>query len=164
MPTGKVSSPVSRMYGTASTHWNQLVCLSLLGTFPGPPESKWQGANSSILSVLVSIQAMIFIPDPLENVPIGFKRAFKDNMGMSESESYKSHVQMWTVRYAMLDWLQNNEMRKGLWREVVRTYFERNGGAVLKVVNRWRSTNMLISRFEGELTNALQDLQQNRRY
>ena len=163
MLTGKVSFHASRMCGTASTHWNQLVCLSLLGTFPGPPESKWQGANSSILSVLVSIQAMIFIPNPIENVPIGFKGTFKNQIGMSGPESYKSHVQTWTVRYAMLDWLQNNEMRKGLWREVVRAYFERNGRAVLQVVNRWRVANMLLSGFERELANALQAFQQNRR-
>lgn len=122
--------PCHGICGAASTHRTQTVCLSLLGTFPGPPESKWQGERSSILSVLVSIQAMIFCPDPMENLPMGLENRFRDTYGIHPSASYKSLVQAWTVRYAMLDWLQNNDMRKGLWRDVMRTYFERNGGAV----------------------------------
>ena len=153
----------SRVYATASTNRKELVCLSLLGTFPGPPESKWQGANSTILSVLVSIQALIFSPNPIENVPIGFKRDFKSGLGISKGQSYKSLVQSWTARYAMLDWIQNNEMRTGLWRDVVKTYFEHNGGAVLKALNKWRGTNSLVSGFEWELANALQAFQQHRR-
>ncbi|KAF2022336.1 UBC-like protein, partial [Aaosphaeria arxii CBS 175.79] len=43
---------------------NGKVCLSLLNTFPGEP---WRPAVSTILQVLVSIQAMILCEDPLSN-------------------------------------------------------------------------------------------------
>ncbi|MCJ1468695.1 hypothetical protein MMC07_007324 [Pseudocyphellaria aurata] len=149
-------------------HSDGKVCLSLLGTFSGPPESQWQGAKSTILSVLVSIQAMIFSPNPLENMPTMWERDFDSQNGLRASESYSSFVQSWTVRFAMLDWLQKNEMRKGVWRDVVKTYFERNGGAILAVVNRWRSSNYLIGPMRGgdlgrELANALQAFERNRR-
>lgn len=48
----------------------------------------------------------------------------------------------------MLDWLQNKDMRKGLWHDAVRTYFERNGGAILDMVSKWRVTNKLIGSFD----------------
>lgn len=73
----------------------------------------------------------------------------------------------------MLDWLQRIEMSKGLWHDVVRAYFEKNGGAVLGVVKMWKGTNNHIGSFnengirpadlEKELTHALQALKQNRR-
>lgn len=123
---------------------------------------------------------MIFCSNPIENAPLN-PRQFLGLMGMQDLWSYKSLVQAWTVRYAMLDWLQNNEMDKGLlWRNVVRAYFERNGEAVLGMVNRWKGANKLIGSFDGgkgilanrpakprdlerELANALQALKQNRR-
>lgn len=120
---------------------------------------------------------------------MGLENRFRDTYGIHPSASYKSLVQAWTVRYAMLDWLQNNDMRKGLWRDVMRTYFERNGGAVLDMVSKWMRTNKLIGSFDEmgarayapmaygqraygraesrdlgrELAKALQILKQNRR-
>lgn len=93
---------------------------------------------------------------------------FGAQIGLRASESYSSLVQSWTVRYAMLDWLQKNEMRKGLWCDVLKTYFERNSGSILAVVNRWRSSNELLGPVKGgdlgkELAKALQAFEQNRR-
>lgn len=93
-------------------------------------------------------------------------------IGVRNLRDYKSLIQAWTMRYAMLDWLQRNDMRKGLWRDVVRAYFEKNGRAVLRVARTWNSANKDIgwlrkSRInpeesERELANALQDLKQDR--
>lgn len=83
----------------------------------------------------------------MNNVPLGQETTFKAHLHIPNSQAYESLVQAWTVRYAMLDWLQNTELRKGLWLHVVRAYFERNGGAVLDLVSRWRGTNKLIASF-----------------
>lgn len=104
----------------------------------------------------------------MENVPAGWEKVFKDRAGVRGSQSYNSLVQAWTVRFAMLDWLQNYGMRNGIWHDVVSSYFERNGGAVLRVVNRWKGKNRLIGSFENrdlelELANALQAFKQSRR-
>ncbi|KAL8938371.1 MAG: hypothetical protein Q9216_003928, partial [Gyalolechia sp. 2 TL-2023] len=45
------------------------VCLSLIGTWPGGPETKWQPGRSTIASILVSIQSMILWQWPFENEP-----------------------------------------------------------------------------------------------
>ena len=43
------------------------VCLSLLGTWPGRAEEKWNASRSTLLQVLVSIQSMILIDVPYFN-------------------------------------------------------------------------------------------------
>ncbi len=46
------------------------MCLSLLGTWHGGDASeKWDPAKSNLLQVLLSIQGMILIPDPMFNEP-----------------------------------------------------------------------------------------------
>lgn len=42
------------------------VCLSLLGTWQGPA---WKPHKSTMLQVLVSIQGMILVADPIKNEP-----------------------------------------------------------------------------------------------
>ena len=46
------------------------MCLSLLGTWHGGDATeKWNPHKSNVLQVLVSIQGMILIPDPMYNEP-----------------------------------------------------------------------------------------------
>ena len=46
------------------------VCLSLLGTWHGGDATeKWDPAHSNLQQVLLSIQGMILIPDPMFNEP-----------------------------------------------------------------------------------------------
>ena len=46
------------------------MCLSLLGTWHGGDASeKWDPGKSNLLQVLLSIQGMILIPDPMFNEP-----------------------------------------------------------------------------------------------
>jgi hypothetical protein len=126
------------VFGTVIKHEPRLiraVCLTLLGTWPGSPQEMWQPGKSTILQVLVSIQAMIFVPNPFENEP-----------GLSGVRNhhllrYNLIIQAYTVRYAMLDWLLRDDMRSGIWREVARTYFSFHGEAILVGVKRWASSN-----------------------
>lgn len=45
------------------------VCLSVLNTWHGRPEEKWNAQTSSFLQVLVSIQSLILVPEPYFNEP-----------------------------------------------------------------------------------------------
>ena len=46
------------------------VCLSLLGTWHGGDSSeKWNATHSNLLQVVVSIQGLILIPEPIYNEP-----------------------------------------------------------------------------------------------
>ncbi len=45
------------------------VCLSLLGTWSGAQNETWDPKTSTLLQVLVSIQSLIFVPQPYFNEP-----------------------------------------------------------------------------------------------
>ena len=49
------------------------VCLSILNTWSGQPEEKWNPQTSSLLQVLVSIQSLILVSEPFFNEP-GYER------------------------------------------------------------------------------------------
>ncbi|KAL1845329.1 hypothetical protein VTK73DRAFT_661 [Phialemonium thermophilum] len=77
---------------------NGTVCLSLLGTWGG---EQWNPATSTLLQVLVSIQAMIFNEEPWYNEPGREHRVNKE-----ESARYNDQIRAATVRLGMLDWLR----------------------------------------------------------
>jgi ubiquitin-protein ligase len=78
------------------------VCLSLLGTWSGPG---WIANQSTLLQVLVSIQSMIFVPDPYFNEP-GWDAQRGTTLGKKASECYNSQIREYTWKYAILDPLQ----------------------------------------------------------
>jgi ubiquitin-protein ligase len=75
------------------------VCLSLLGTWSGP---SWDPATSTLLQVLVSIQAMILgTHDPWYNEP-GYETRAATPQGKEESRAYNESLRVETVRLALL--------------------------------------------------------------
>ncbi|KAF2132368.1 hypothetical protein P153DRAFT_275574, partial [Dothidotthia symphoricarpi CBS 119687] len=101
-----------------------IVCLSLLGTFSGEP---WHPGQSTILQVLVSIQAMILCADPLNNEPgIGMDR--------SSIESYTKMVRGLTTKYAVLAWAKSPPT---LWADVVNSHFRKKADRILQTVDQW---------------------------
>ena len=74
------------------------VCLSLLGTWAG---ESWDPKKSTLLQVLVSIQAMIFCDNPWNNEP------GRENVPNSDerSKAYNRSLYYHTVQTAMVDWL-----------------------------------------------------------
>lgn len=118
------------------------VCLSLIGTFPGDAASKWQSGKSTILSVLVSIQGMIFCEHPYENEP-GFEGAHlaRNPQMRAKEHRYNLKLQTYTMRYAILDWMSKDSMRNGIWHDVVNKYFFFNGKALLQKAKIWEASN-----------------------
>ncbi|XP_019171907.1 PREDICTED: putative ubiquitin-conjugating enzyme E2 38 [Ipomoea nil] len=57
-------------YLNPNLYENGLVCLSLLNTWRGPKETRWQPGVSTMLQVLVSIQALVLNHAPLHNEPM----------------------------------------------------------------------------------------------
>lgn len=74
------------------------VCLSLLNTWQGQP---WTPGQSTILQVLVSIQAMVFCDEPHCNEP-----GFESQAGSDQSKQYNRNQYHAVVKYAMLEWLE----------------------------------------------------------
>ncbi|CAF1285078.1 unnamed protein product, partial [Didymodactylos carnosus] len=81
------------------------VCLSILNTWHGRPEEKWN-ATSTFLQVLVSIQSLIFVPEPYFNEP-GYERTRGTPTGNTQSLEYDANIRQATVRWAMLEQIRN---------------------------------------------------------
>ncbi|KAI7538427.1 hypothetical protein KC331_g10370 [Hortaea werneckii] len=102
------------------------VCLSLLGTWSGEP---WKAGQSTILQILVSIQAMIFCDEPWCNEP------GRENQAETlQSKEYSRGLRPHTIKAAMLDWMANKET---VWSEVVRRHFEIHENEIVACVDEW---------------------------
>uniref|UniRef100_A0A0C9RVJ5 Dual E2 ubiquitin-conjugating enzyme/E3 ubiquitin-protein ligase BIRC6 n=1 Tax=Fopius arisanus TaxID=64838 RepID=A0A0C9RVJ5_9HYME len=95
------------------------VCLSVLNTWHGRPEEKWNAHTSSFLQVLVSIQSLILVPEPYFNEP-GYERSRGTSSGAQSSQEYNANVCFATVKWAMLDQIINP---CPCFKEVIHTHF-----------------------------------------
>ncbi|KAF7187359.1 putative ubiquitin-conjugating enzyme protein 17 [Pseudocercospora fuligena] len=128
------------------------VCLSLLGTWSGEP---WDPKQSTLLQVLVSVQAMIFCDNPWQNEP------GRENIPNSEEHNkrYNRTLYPHTIQHAMLDWLERRkhapirgagrfgkrsvdetsviDAEPSIWDEIVKRHFDDNAEDIISTVGRW---------------------------
>ena len=134
------------------------VCLSLLGTWQGDQGEQWHAQTSTLLQVLMSIQALILVPDPYFNEP-GYERERSTPAGDRQSRTYNEAIREGTLKYAMVE-----QMRKPPpeLREAVQLHFRLRKAALLKEVHGWRDDPLnssghttklkaLCTEFEAEL-------------
>lgn len=81
------------------------VCLSILNTWHGRPEEKWNPQTSSFLQVLVSTQSLILVAEPYFNEP-GYERSRGTPSGKQNSQEYNANIRQATVKWAMLEQLR----------------------------------------------------------
>ncbi|SPQ95236.1 UBC core domain-containing protein [Plasmodiophora brassicae] len=110
------------------------VCLSLLGTWEGRAAERWSAA-SSFLQVVVSVQALIFIPKPYFNEP-GFEESQGSRQGEQASNEYNRNLYPSTIRWAMTDALANPYAE---FADAVRAHFYLKRGIVKRQVAEWPS-------------------------
>jgi ubiquitin-protein ligase len=82
------------------------VCLSLLGTWRGHATENWDPKMSTILQVLVSVQAIIMAEEVYFNEP-GFENEAGTVEGEKKNEGYANIVRFANVKFAMLGQLKN---------------------------------------------------------
>ena len=75
---------------------NGKVCLSLLGTWSGEP---WMPQKSTLLQVLVSILAMIFVSKPYFNEP-GYQSQEGTARGKEKNDEYNKKIVEYTNLHA----------------------------------------------------------------
>ena len=63
------------------------MCLSLLGTWSGQDEEKWNAKTSTFLQVMVSIQSLILVEKPFFNEP-GYEKEMHTDNGKNNSIKY----------------------------------------------------------------------------
>jgi baculoviral IAP repeat-containing protein 6 len=131
------------------------VCLSLLGTWQG---ETWEPGKSTLLQVLVSIQAMIFNDEPWCNEP-----GRESHRGSEQSKSHNRYLYDKVVKFGMIEWLENKRSRapaskKGtdryghvlgtstsdnkvkeedIWADVAKKHFEAAEDEIIKTVCNW---------------------------
>lgn len=133
------------------------VCLSLLGTWQGSADEEWNPKESTLLQVVVSVQAMIFIDEPYINEP------GRNSMhGTHSSKQYNRQLYPDVVKYAMIEWIENNRSKdlgarkrgggrklggsgdistygqgEDIWAEVAKKHFETSAEDIIKTVSKW---------------------------
>eukprot|EP01064_Diplonema_japonicum_P039492 TRINITY_DN9915_c0_g1_i1.p1 TRINITY_DN9915_c0_g1~~TRINITY_DN9915_c0_g1_i1.p1 ORF type:complete len:1406 (+),score=441.88 TRINITY_DN9915_c0_g1_i1:55-4218(+) len=115
---------------------NGKVCLSLLNTWHGDgAETKWQPKVSSISQVAISIQSMIFVPDPYFNEP-GNERQQNTPEGDKWSAEYNEGLRLGTLRYAIL---ANAKSPPTGCEEVFKQYFAEMAPLIMATAHKWTS-------------------------
>jgi len=110
------------------------VCLSLLGTWSGSEGENWNKDASTLLQVLVSIQSLIFVPDPYFNEP-GYESTMHTEDGIRQNREYSFDIREGCIRHAMLHNLRNPVHG---FDQIIRDHFFLRKNAILSEVNRWK--------------------------
>ncbi|PGG96393.1 hypothetical protein GX51_07847 [Blastomyces parvus] len=136
-------------------HGDGKVCLSLLGTWKeGDEAAQWQPDKSTILSVLISLQAMVLSEDPYRQEP-----AHSGEVGpQADAQARKAilDARPQNIKYAMIDWLREPGKRKGIWKDVVQAHFHINKVQIMQKVNGWAREDPRISNWHPSLQLGVQ--------
>uniref|UniRef100_A0A8D8CH63 Baculoviral IAP repeat-containing protein 6 n=1 Tax=Culex pipiens TaxID=7175 RepID=A0A8D8CH63_CULPI len=111
------------------------VCLSVLNTWAGRPEEKWNAETSSFLQVLVSIQSLILVPEPYFNEP-GFEQRRGSPSGTQASVEYNRNIRLATVQHAMIDQIRSP---CPCFKEIIHAHFYLKRDEIRVQVDKWLS-------------------------
>uniref|UniRef100_A0A673KNA8 Dual E2 ubiquitin-conjugating enzyme/E3 ubiquitin-protein ligase BIRC6 n=1 Tax=Sinocyclocheilus rhinocerous TaxID=307959 RepID=A0A673KNA8_9TELE len=109
------------------------VCLSILNTWHGRPEEKWNPHTSSFLQVLVSIQSLILVAEPYFNEP-GYERSRGTPSGTQSSREYDGNIRQATVKWAMLEQIRNPSP---CFKEVIHRHFYLKRAEIMSQCEGW---------------------------
>ena len=136
------------------------VCLSLLGTWSGDQGESWHPKTSTLLQVLMSIQALILVPDPFFNEPgyasrsrstvlisarftydgghfsHRYEKSRSSAHGDAQSRQYNEVIREATVRHAMIAHLKQ---RPAELEEVILEHFRGRRAFIMETVRGWAS-------------------------
>ncbi|XP_065652582.1 baculoviral IAP repeat-containing protein 6 isoform X4 [Hydra vulgaris] len=112
---------------------NGRVCLSILNTWSGRPEEKWNSQTSSLLQVLVSIQSLILVSEPYYNEP-GYEQMRATLQGQQNSRDYNANIQQATIKWAMIEQIKNPTL---CFQEIIHKHFLLKQTRVIAQCERW---------------------------
>ncbi|XP_062862910.1 baculoviral IAP repeat-containing protein 6 isoform X2 [Trichomycterus rosablanca] len=111
------------------------VCLSILNTWHGRPEEKWNPQTSSFLQVLVSVQSLILVCEPYFNEP-GYERSRGTPSGTQSSTEYDGNIRQASVKWAMLEQIRNPSP---CFKEVIHKHFYLKRAEIMAQCEDWIS-------------------------
>uniref|UniRef100_A0AC35FHZ2 UBC core domain-containing protein n=1 Tax=Panagrolaimus sp. PS1159 TaxID=55785 RepID=A0AC35FHZ2_9BILA len=120
------------------------VCLSLLGTWEGRNEEKWNPL-CSCLQVLVSIQALILVKHPYFNEP-GFERHQGTARGDESSRKYNFNIEQANLIHALYGQFKNPPV---YFKDVIMRHFWIKRDDIIKQAEKWLMNSSLNSANRG---------------
>ena len=120
---------------------NGKVCLSLLGTWDGSNNEKWNPESSTLSQVLISIQSLILIDDPYYNEP-GCEKLMGTDIGNKKSLEYNNNLYPHTIQYAIINMYNNPPIG---FEEIISNHFKIKREQIIKTVNKWKESNNNIN-------------------
>jgi len=112
---------------------NGKVCLSLLGTWSGGANEKWNEQTSTLEQVLVSIQSLILVEKPYFNEP-SYESSMNTAHGDSASTQYNEVIKIGAIQWAMIDNIKNP--RKGF-EDVIIKHFTFKRQEIMDQMIKW---------------------------
>lgn len=112
------------------------VCLSILGTWKGDQSEIWNPDTSTLLQILVSIQAQILIEQPYFNEP-GYESSINTEDGKNKSKSYNDNIRLYVMKSAVRDLLKNPKSYCQF-EDVIINHFKLKKDYILNTYKKWR--------------------------
>lgn len=120
---------------------NGKVCLSLLGTWDGPG---WIKGESTLLQVLVSIQSLIFVGEPLYNEPLaGMLRGW--NVLKQRSVAYNANIRRHVLRHAILPYIHGSSLLYPEFHDVMQQHYRIKKQQVQQQATQWAKDDESLS-------------------
>ena len=135
------------------------VCLSLLGTWSGSAQEKWNQETSTLLQVLVSIQSLILVENPYFNEP-GYEKEMHTLIGKRKSFEYNDFRRKATIKWAMIETLKKTPKE---FDEVINNHFKYKKEAIKNSMEKWYNETKLskveFNKIKNDLSNLLNKLE-----
>jgi len=109
------------------------VCLSLLGTWSGAKNEKWDAKVSTLLQLLISIQSLIMVKEPYFNEP-GYETSIGTPEGIKKSKDYDDVIKFATMKWAILEQIKKPSAG---FESVIQLHFKLKRNEILKQCNEW---------------------------
>ncbi|KAL4475504.1 hypothetical protein ABPG72_013328 [Tetrahymena utriculariae] len=107
------------------------ICLSLLGTWNGQKNEKWNESSSNILQILISIQSLVMNDQVYYNEPSVEKQNPENEM---RNRAYQNIIKISNIRHAMIDQLKNPDPE---FRDIIKMHFYLNKNEILNQCDKW---------------------------
>lgn len=113
------------------------VCLTLLGTWQGHKSEEWNAETSTLQQLLVSIQSLILVPNPIFNEP-GHEADIGSEKGDKKNNDYNAFIRLFTMRN-VVQFLKNPFQYPEL-ADIIITHLTLKKDHILETFTAWTST------------------------
>mmetsp|Transcript_21854 Transcript_21854/g.39846 ORF Transcript_21854/g.39846 Transcript_21854/m.39846 type:complete len:361 (-) Transcript_21854:355-1437(-) len=109
---------------------NGYVCLSIINTWSGDPEERWNPSYSNLLQVLLSIQSLVMDENIIAKEP-GYQSYSVNSL---DNIIYTNIVRFNNIKYAMIEQIRNPPPE---FANVILTHFRLKKDVILAEVSNW---------------------------